>query len=134
MFSWERASVRERDRFLNLGRFDERFFDRYYIATIPKSRFEFLDSFLIFLFAEFLERIPCIVNVHSLHYPISEYIYVLKTHVYYKLSSWRSSPSWKKWHCASTCAILIADTIDLSVSSPEGGKATAAVKAMMFCA
>ncbi len=26
-----------------------RFFDRqYYVATIPKSRFEFLDSFLIF--------------------------------------------------------------------------------------
>ncbi len=23
-----------------------RFFDRYYAATIPKSRFEFLDSFL----------------------------------------------------------------------------------------
>ncbi len=36
-----------------------RFFDRYYVATIPKSRFEFLDSFLIFLFVEFLEGIPC---------------------------------------------------------------------------
>ncbi len=47
-----------------------RFFDRYYVATIPKSRFEFLDSFLIFLFVEFLEGIPCIVNLHSLHYPI----------------------------------------------------------------
>ncbi len=44
-----------------------RFFDRYYVATIPKSRFEFLDSFLIFLFVEILEGIPCIVNCH---YPI----------------------------------------------------------------
>ncbi len=26
-----------------------RFFDRYYEATIPKSRCEFLDSFLIFI-------------------------------------------------------------------------------------
>ncbi len=41
--------------------------DSYYVATIPKSRFEFLDSFLIFLFVEFLEGIPCIVNLHSLH-------------------------------------------------------------------
>ncbi len=26
-----------------------RFFNRYYVATIPKSRFEFLDSFFNFL-------------------------------------------------------------------------------------
>ncbi len=60
-----------------------RFFDRYYVDTIPKSRFEFLDSFLIFLVDEFLEGIPCIVKLHtgSLHYPIV-YIYVLKTHMY----------------------------------------------------
>ncbi len=66
---------------LTLAALFVRFFDRYDVATIPKSRFEFLDSFLIFLFDEFLEGIPCIVNLHSLHCPIV-HIYVLKTHVY----------------------------------------------------
>ncbi len=33
---------------LTLATLFVRFFDRYYVATIPKSRFEFLDSFLIF--------------------------------------------------------------------------------------
>ncbi len=31
---------------LTLATLFVRFFDRYYVATIPKSRFEFLDSFL----------------------------------------------------------------------------------------
>ncbi len=51
---------------LTLATLFVRFFDRYYVAIIPKSRFEFL----IFLLVEFLEGIPCIVNLHSLHYPI----------------------------------------------------------------
>ncbi len=34
---------------LTLATLFVRFFDMYYVATIPKSRFEFLDSFLIFL-------------------------------------------------------------------------------------
>ncbi len=55
---------------LTLATLFVRFFDRYYVDTIPKSRCEFLDSFLIFLFVEFLEGIPCIVNLHSFHYPI----------------------------------------------------------------
>ncbi len=41
-----------------------RFFDKCYVATIPKSRFEVLDSFLIFLFPEFLEGVPYIVILH----------------------------------------------------------------------
>ncbi len=38
-----------------------RVFDKYYVATIPKSRFEL---FLNFLFLEFLEGILCIVILH----------------------------------------------------------------------
>ncbi len=34
---------------LTLATLFVRFFDRYYVATIRKSRFEFLDSFLNFL-------------------------------------------------------------------------------------
>ncbi len=48
---------------LTLATLFVRFFDKYYVATIPKPRFEFLDSFLSFLFIEFLEGIPCIVNL-----------------------------------------------------------------------
>ncbi len=46
---------------LTLATLFVRFFDRNHVATIPKSRFEFLDSFL---FLEFLEGIPCIVILH----------------------------------------------------------------------
>ncbi len=40
------------------------FFDKYYVATIPINLDLNFNSFLIFLFPEFLEGIPCIVILH----------------------------------------------------------------------
>ncbi len=57
----------------------------------------------------------------SLHYPIV-HLRVEDSHVLEALLvEYIAHLAGKKWRRASKCAILIADTIDLSVSSPERG-------------
>ncbi len=57
---------------LTLATLFVRIFDRYHVATIPKCRFEFLVSFLIFLFVEFLEGIPSCIASTTLHLRVED--------------------------------------------------------------